>query len=50
MVIKNKDIAEILKISPAAVSLARNGKSGVSEQTRKQVYELLRSMENQNRK
>lgn len=50
MVIKNKDIAEILNISPAAVSLARNGKSGVSEQTRKQVYDLLRSMENKNRK
>ncbi len=34
---KAKDIAKKLGISPAAVSLALNGKPGVSEQTRKMV-------------
>lgn len=45
MAIKNKDIARMLNISPAAVSLARNGKAGVSEHTRKQVRDLLAQME-----
>lgn len=48
MLIKNKDIARILNISPAAVSLARNGKAGVSEHTRKMVKDLLQEMEQQN--
>lgn len=37
---KNKEIAEILKISPAAVSLALNNKHGVSEETRRRVLAL----------
>lgn len=45
MTIKNIDIARMLNISPAAVSLARNGKAGVSEHTRKQVRDLLAQME-----
>ncbi len=39
--IKNKEIAEILGISPASVSLAINNKPGVSEATRARVLELL---------
>ncbi len=38
--LKNKEIAEILKISPAAVSLALNNKHGVSEETRRRVIAL----------
>ena len=41
MAIKNKDIAKILNISPAAVSLARNNKAGVSEETRLKVNKLV---------
>ena len=47
MLIKNKDIAEKLNISPSAVSLARNGKPGVSQQTRSQVFAVLKNMEKQ---
>jgi LacI family transcriptional regulator len=36
----NKEIAEILHISPAAVSLALNNKPGVSEKTRRKVLAL----------
>ncbi|MGI6071223.1 MAG: LacI family DNA-binding transcriptional regulator [Blautia sp.] len=45
MTIKNKDIAKMLNLSPASVSLARNNKPGVSEQTRKMVNELLKDLE-----
>lgn len=38
--LKNKEIAEILNISPAAVSLALNNKHGVSEETRRRVTAL----------
>jgi len=38
--LKNKEIAEILKISPASVSLALNNKHGVSEETRRKVIAL----------
>lgn len=43
MAIKNKEIAKILNISPAAVSLARNNKSGVSEETRQKVNAIVRN-------
>ena len=38
--IKNKDIADALGISTAAVSLALNNKPGVSEETRQNVFAL----------
>lgn len=38
--LKNKDIAQILDISPAAVSLALNNKSGVSEELRRKIVAL----------
>ena len=38
--IKNKDIADALGISTAAVSLALNNKPGVSEETRQKVFAL----------
>lgn len=37
---KNKEIAELLQISPATVSLAINNKPGVSEETRRKILEL----------
>lgn len=40
---KNKDIAEILQISPATVSLALNNKEGVREETRRKILELKNS-------
>lgn len=40
MRLRNKDIADALGISTAAVSLAINGKPGVSEKTRKRVLEM----------
>lgn len=43
MRLKNKDIAKALGISTAAVSLALNGKPGVSEETRKRVLEMVSS-------
>ncbi len=42
--IKNKDIAKLLKISTATVSLARNNKPGVSEETKKNVQEIILDM------
>lgn len=42
--IKNKDIAKLLNISTATVSLARNNKPGVSEQTKNSVNEIIREM------
>ncbi len=41
MKLKNKDIAEMLGISAAAVSMAINGKPGVSVETREKVFEIL---------
>ena len=41
MRLKNKDIAKMLGISVTAVSLAINGKPGVSEETRRKVLELV---------
>lgn len=41
MRLKNKDIAERLGISPTAVSLALNGKPGVSDETRRRVFEIV---------
>lgn len=37
---RNKEIAQILNISPAAVSMALNDKGGVSEKTKKKIFEL----------
>ena len=37
---RNKEIAEILHITPAAVSMALNNKGGVSESKRKKIFEL----------
>lgn len=37
---RNKEIAQILNISPAAVSMALNNKGGVSESTKKKILEL----------
>ncbi|WP_085829770.1 LacI family DNA-binding transcriptional regulator [Collinsella vaginalis] len=39
--LKNKDIARILGISATAVSLAVNGRPGVSNETRRRVLELV---------
>ena len=41
--LRNKEIAQILNISPAAVSLALNNKHGVSEETRRRVLALRNS-------
>lgn len=41
MKIKSKDIARALGLSPATVSLARNGKPGVNEETRQRVNRYL---------
>ena len=41
MRLKNKDIAQMLGISVTAVSLAINGKPGVSEDTRRKVLSLV---------
>ena len=40
-----REIAERLNLSPAAVSLALNGKPGVSEKTRQQVIEMARQLD-----
>lgn len=37
---RNKEIAEILHITPAAVSMALNNKGGVSQATKKKILEL----------
>lgn len=39
-----KDIADVLEISPATVSLAINYKRGVSEKTRERVFEVAREL------
>jgi DNA-binding LacI/PurR family transcriptional regulator len=39
MNITAKEIAEILQVSPSAVSLALNGKPGISEETRKRIVD-----------
>lgn len=39
-----KDIADVLQISPATVSLAINNRRGVSEKTRARVFEVAREM------
>ena len=41
MRLKNKDIAQMLGISATAVSLAINGRPGVSAETRRRVLELV---------
>ncbi len=41
MRLKNKDIAKMLGISATAVSLAINGRPGVSDETRRKVLELV---------
>ncbi len=41
MKLKNKDIADMLGISAAAVSMAINGKPGVSAETREKIFEIL---------
>ena len=41
MRLKNKDIAQMLGISVTAVSLAINGKPGVSDDTRRKVLALV---------
>lgn len=40
---KNKEIAQLLQISPATVSLALNNKPGVNEETRRKILELKES-------
>lgn len=42
MKMKSKDIARILGISPATVSLALNNKPGISEETRKRIFDLIK--------
>lgn len=44
MRVKVKDIAELLHISPATVSLAINNRRGVSEETRTRVLEAARAL------
>lgn len=39
-----KDIADMLNISPATVSLAINNRRGVSEQTKERVFEIAREL------
>ncbi len=39
-----REIAEMLKVSPSAVSLALNGKPGISEETRKKIMEKAREL------
>ena len=46
MRLKNKEIAKILDISPAAVSLALNNRPGVSEETRSKVLRLAKNQTN----
>jgi DNA-binding LacI/PurR family transcriptional regulator len=40
-----KQVAQIAGVSPTAVSLAINGKSGISDQTRKQILEVVKQMD-----
>lgn len=40
--ITNKDIARMAGVSPAAVSIAVNGKEGISEETRKRILNIAR--------
>lgn len=40
--ITNRDIAKLAGVSPTAVSLAVNGKKGVSDETRERVLEIVR--------
>ena len=40
--ITNRDIAKLAGVSPAAVSLAINGKAGISEETREKVLAIAR--------
>lgn len=40
--ITNRDIAKLAGVSPAAVSLAINGKPGISEETRKKILDIAR--------
>ena len=44
MAVTVKDIADVLQISPATVSLAINNRRGVSEKTRERVFEVAREM------
>lgn len=44
MSIKLKDVAQSLGISPATVSLALNGKPGISETTRQRIFSVIREM------
>lgn len=41
MLLKSKDIAEMLNISPSTVSLALNSKPGVSAETRNKIFAVL---------
>lgn len=41
MILKSKDIAKILNVSPSTVSLAINNKPGVSAETKNKVYAVL---------
>ncbi len=44
MAVTVKDIADVLQISPATVSLAINNRRGVSEKTRERVFEVAREL------
>lgn len=44
MALKAKDIAAMLGLSPATVSLVLNGKPGISEATRQKVFSLVKEL------
>ncbi|MFV0466593.1 MAG: LacI family DNA-binding transcriptional regulator [Lachnospiraceae bacterium] len=44
MAIKSKDLAKMLGLSPASISLVLNNKPGVGEETRKRVLDTIREL------
>ena len=41
-----RDLAKIAGVSPATVSIALNGKSGISESTRKKIADIAKMIVN----
>ena len=41
MAISSKELAQKLNLSPAAVSMALNNKPGVSEKTRRKIFDYI---------
>ena len=39
-----RDVAERAQVSPSAVTLALNGKAGVSEETRQRIQQIAQEM------